>query len=132
MSRIDILRAELTDDPLTRGYSAMSDAAAAIDLNIMYRTRNLDTLTGSEVLNAIDKTEFNAKTDAEKQQVWDILHLGTINPFGLEAALFTDIFGGGSVTIAALQAIRKEDVSRGEEIGWGFVGHSDVEDARRV
>ncbi len=132
MGRLDDLKTELTVDDLGRGYSAMLDAAAAADIRTVYRTRPRSTLTGSEVLNAIDKTEFNGKTDAQQKQVWDILHLGTINPFGLEATLFTDIFGGGSVTIIALQAIRQEAVSRGVELGLGFVGHADVQDARAI
>jgi hypothetical protein len=33
------LREELTNDPLERGYSGMSDAEAAADLNTKYRTR---------------------------------------------------------------------------------------------
>ena len=124
------LKAELTADPLSRGYSGMSDSAAAADLNTVYRTRPKDTMTGSEILQAINKTEFTALTAANKQLVWDLLHLGTLNPFGVEAALFVDAFGGGSATIAALAAARVDDVSRGEELGLGTVYPGDIENAR--
>lgn len=132
MGRLDDLKTELDTDPQARGYAGMGDAAAAADINTVYRTRNFASLTGSEVLNAIDKAEFNALSAVDQQRVWDVLHLGTINPFGLEATLFTDIFGGGSATITALLVIRKEDVSRGVELGLGFVGHADVQDARAI
>jgi hypothetical protein len=68
---IDILRTELSDDPLTRGYASMTDEEAAIDLNTTYRERNKTSMTGSEVLNAVDATNWAGLTDAQKQVVWD-------------------------------------------------------------
>lgn len=129
MGRIDIIKTELTADMEARGYVGMEDEAAAADMNEVYRTRDLASLTGSQVFNAIDKAEFNGKTDAQKQQIWDILHLGTINPFGIEAAMMIDIFGD-STTITNLQAIRKENISRGVELGVGIVTEGDIVDAR--
>ena len=80
MGRIDDLKTELDTDSLVRGYAGMDDAAAAADLNTVQRERNLASLTASQVLNAVDKTEFNAlATDADRQRVWDILHIGEIN-----------------------------------------------------
>lgn len=131
MGRIDIVRTELTVDPEGRGYSGMNDVAAASDLNTVYRTSNKSSLTGSEVMNAIDKTEFNALSDADKQLVWDILHLGTVNPFGLEADLLTDIFEVGSTTITSLLTLRKNNISRGVELGVGVVRAGHIQEARR-
>ena len=130
MSFMDDLKTELSTDPLTRGYSGMDDVEAAADLNTTYRTRNRITMTGSEVINAIDKTEFNSKTDAEKRQVWDILHLGDVNPFGIEADLFVDVFGSNSTTIANLQNARKQAVSRAEELSLPSVKAGQVQMAR--
>ena len=87
-------------------------------------------MSGSEILNSIDKTEFNALSNANKQLIWDIIHVGTINPFGVEADLFTDIFGGGSNTIVALSTARKSGVSRGQELGIGKVREGHVQEAR--
>lgn len=112
-----VLRSELLSDPLGRGYSGMTDAQAATDLNTAYRNRNRGTMTGSEVLNAIDKAEYNALATRQQDVVWNILALGVLNPFGVEAALFADIFGGGSTTIGALQAARVEAISRAWELG---------------
>ena len=119
MADIAKLAAELTDDPLTRGYAAMTDEEAADSLNTVNRTRNRDTMTASAVLNAVVISEWNALTDAQRQQIWDVLHIGEINPFGVEATIFVSVFGGGSATITALQAARLEAISRAveQEIG---------------
>jgi len=126
-----ILKTELLTDPLSRGYSGMSDVAAAADLNTVYRQINKVSMTGSEVLNALDTTEVLALTDAQRQRMWNVLHLGTINPFGMEASIFIDVFGGGSNSISALQVARKTDVSRGVELGLGNVREGEVAEARR-
>jgi len=117
--------------PDTGAYDVDSQLAAD-ELNVLNRTVNRDTMTGSEVLNEIDKTEFNAKTDPQKQMVWDIVHLGTVNPFGVESELLTDIFGGGSNTITALAAARKTTVSRATELSFGRVRAGDITYARAL
>ncbi len=127
---IAALAAELTTDSLGRGYSGMDDAEAAADLNTVYRTRNKTSMTGSEILQAIDKTEYLALTDTNKDRVWQIMHLGTVNPFGVEKDFIVGIFGAGSDTITALQAARTDDVSRAVEIGLGTVAPGHVENAR--
>lgn len=127
-----VLNNELTIDPLTRGYSEMSDAEAATDLNTVYRDVNKVTMTGSEVLNALDKTEFLALTDANKLKVWDVLHLGAINPFGREADIFVAVFGAGSASILSLNAARKTTVSRAVELGLGFVKVGYIAQARSM
>lgn len=124
------LTAELTaGHPGTGAYDADA-ATAAGQLNALNRDRNRETMTGSEVLNNIDETEWLAKTDVQRQQVWDIVHLGTLNPFGIEATLMTTIFGGGSTTITALAAARKDSISRADELGLPTVTLSHVQVAR--
>lgn len=127
---IDALKAELTDDPLTRGYSGMTDAEAATSLNAVNREKNKASMTGSEIINALDKTEYLALSDADKDKVWQICHLGTVNPFGVEAEIFIDIFNVPSASITALQAARKDDVSRAVEKDLGFVRVGHVQQAR--
>ena len=58
----DILKDELAGDPLARGYSGMSDAAAAIDLNTAYRTRGRASMSASEVYNAIDEADWTPRS----------------------------------------------------------------------
>jgi hypothetical protein len=127
---IERLRIEITTDPLARGYSGMTNLQVADNMNVVDRTTNKTTMTGTEVMNAINKTEFNALTAANRQMVWNIIHMGNINPYGIEADLFIDMFGGGSTTITTLAALRKNDVSRGQELGIGNVREGDVEGAR--
>ena len=124
------LKTELTDDPLTRGYAAMTDAEAAVDLNEVYRTQNKTSLTASEVLNAIVPSAFTALDATVQQRIWDILHIGEINPFGVEATMFSAAFGAGSDTIVALVAMRVEAVSRAVELGLGFIYPGHIENAR--
>jgi hypothetical protein len=131
----DILRDELVVDPLTRGYAAMSDQEAADDLNSIYpapdtRTRNRTSMMASKVYNAIDQTGWVALSAVQQQEVWDILHMGEVNPFGREASRFVAIFGGGSLTITALKAARVESITRAIELEIGFVNARDIGYAR--
>ena len=123
----DILKDELANDPLGRNYAGMDDEAAAADLNTSYRTRDRVSLSASEVYNAIDQPEWGPLSTTEKQEVWDILHMGDINPFGREAARFSAIFptGPDGSTITALKAARIESITRATELGLGKVkvGH---------
>ena len=125
-----VIKTELTTDPLARGYAGMTDQEVADSLNTVDRERNKTTLSGTDVFNAINVTEFNALTDAVQARIWNVLHLGTINPFGLEATLFVGAFGAESETITNLSAIRKESISRATEIGVGFVMAGHVQNAR--
>lgn len=124
------LKAELTTGhPDTGAYSGDATAAAA-ELNAENRTGNRESVSGSEVLNAIDEPEFLALTDAQRQRVWNLLHLGTLDPWGMEAKLLLGIFGAGSATIAALTVVRVEPISRAQELGLGEVTAGHVQRAR--
>jgi hypothetical protein len=124
------LKAELLGNhPVTGPYDADSSTAAD-ELNTWNLTRPRTEVTGSEVLNAIDKAEFLALTDAQRERVWNILHLGTLDPFGLEADLMIDVFGAGSATITGLQDVRQEPTTRAFVLGLGVVDAGDVERAR--
>ena len=127
---IAALKAELlAGHPVTGAYDA-DDALAAGQLNVVDRTLPRDSLTGSEVLNAVNAGEWAALDAAAQQTVWDIVHLGDVNPFGVEAALISDVFGAGSNTITALAAARQRGVSRAVELGLGVIREGDVQVAR--
>ena len=127
---------ELTDDPLGRGYGGMGNAAAATDLNIVYRTRQLASLDGAVVYDQVDDTEFQAlATDALRAEVWNITHLGANIPVGSTSkarARFIAIFGGGSTTITNLLATITQNISRATELGLGNVRTGDAEKARAL
>lgn len=124
------LTAELgSGHPVTGAYDANAVTAAG-QLNALNIDQNRDTMTGSEILNNVDATEWGALTADDKQVVWDIVHLGTVNPFGVEATLLTNVFGGGSNTITALAAARKTQISRAAQLGFGTITQSMVSTAR--
>jgi hypothetical protein len=127
-----VLFNEINTDPLGRGYSSMSDAEVAADLNTVYRTRNRGLMTASEVYNAVDETEFIALTAEQKAEVWNIVHMGELDPFGLEADRFLAIFGGGSTTISTLGDLRVDDISRAQELGLGEIYEGYVTKARAL
>ena len=124
---------EIDIDPLGRGYTSMSDEEVADSMNnIEDRQRNRESMTGSEVLNAVVQGEYSSLQVAKKDALWGLLGIGDLNPFGVEADIMIDIFGLTSATITELQAARVEIVSRGIELGLGIVRESDVIKARAL
>jgi hypothetical protein len=115
---VDILRDEVIADPLGRGYAGMTDQQVATDLNTVYRTTNKTSMTASDVLNAVDVTEYNALSAADQDKLWQLLAIGELNPFGIEATLVTNLFGGGSTTVTDLASLRVNNLSRAEELGY--------------
>lgn len=124
------LNDELTDDPLGRGYSGMTDRAVVADMNTPYRDSNRSLMTATEIAQSIDVDEFTLLNTADEQTMWNVLSFSEINPFGFEATIFTDVFGGGSRTIAAFLAARVGSISRGQELSLGVVKLGHVQDAR--
>jgi len=128
---IPALKAELTTDPLTRGYAGMSDEAAAADLNTVYRTKTRDTVPGSEIFNATDDGEFGALTDVQKSQWINLCGVDAIDTSsGVAKSLEAALFGGGTATRVNLAAVRSPAASRAVELGLGTVVASHVEQAR--
>ena len=125
-----LLKDEIDTDPLGRTYSGMSDQEVADDMNTEYRSKNKGSMPATEVANSIDASEWSALSVDEKREIWDVLHMGSdLNPFGIEATIFNNVFGA-STTITALQASRVEDISRGVELGFGHIKVGHVEMAR--
>ena len=140
---IETLRAELTDDPLGRSYSGMTDAEAAASLNTVNRTRYVDvpisTLAGLielsgmyeklagdqsgnvyaakllRIANGSTPISALAYSDAGKRAVID----------GMLAALI-----GASILTeadaASLLALGVESISRADELGLGAVAEGHV------
>lgn len=137
MADIQALKTELTTDPLGRGYAGMSDQAAADSLNTVDRQRNKASVTGDEIFNAADGAELAALANGAAgpqrkfQMFLALCGRDSVDPFGTaNVALIQEIFGGGSATATALNALRVETVSRAVELGLGEVRESDVFKAR--
>lgn len=128
---INIIKVELTTDPLTRGYSTMTDEEASTDLNTVYRTRNRTSMTGREVAAEIVNAEYDALSDAKKNQILSLSSASDIDPYGFAANVIKDVFGAGSLTVTALALARVENISRATELGLGVVYPGHVEEARR-
>lgn len=126
------IREELLTDPLTRGYSSMSDQAAADDLNTIYRTRNRESMTGDEVFQSIEsQAVWDSLTADQRLEFLALCGRDVINPFGVaNVDLVKSIFGFPSPTITNLVAARVEDISRATELGFGFVREGHVQFAR--
>ena len=119
------IREELLTDPLGRGYSGMTDQQAVDDLNTSYRTRNRTSMTGDEIAQAADPTEYDgldsgaANNTADIRSHWLALcGRETIDPFATaNVQLVISIFGVGSVSVSNLNAARVESITRAVELG---------------
>ena len=135
MSKLDLLKTELTDDPLARGYSGMTEQAAADNLNTENRSRAIDVVTPSQLHKELDATEFAALAQADKDDLLTMLSLSDgqiiVSDPSFARTRLLAMFAGGSTTRSNLIAAFASDISRGEEIGFGLVRPGDVEEARR-
>lgn len=133
MSNISIIKTELDGDPLTRGYSGMTDEQVAEDLNTVYRTINKTSLSGDELFAATDSAEFAALTDHQESLWVSFCGRSSIDPFGASNVAFVQyVFGGGSTTVSNLNSLRTESVSRAAELGVGVVRPGEVTEARSL
>ncbi len=117
------LKDELATDPEGRGYAGMTDEEAAADLNTSYRSRNRTSMSGDEVFQATDATEFAGLGSGQGNSVDDQAHWlsfcgrDIIDPFASANVQFvTEIFQAGSTTLTNLQAARVESITRAEEL----------------
>jgi len=124
------LKAEIDTDSLVRGYAGMTNQQVADDMNTVYRTRNRSVMTGKEVKDRIDTTEWSSRTDAQKQIVLALCNRDDLDPFGIDAQIFQDEMAGATNTLAALTAYRVENISRAVELNLGFIYEADVDSAR--
>ena len=119
--------------PISGAYNA--DAAlAAAQINALDIVRIRASMSGQELLEATDSTEFGALSDAKKSQWLALTGHDAVNPEagGVAQEIVVDIFGGGSTTVTALGTLRQETVSRGVDLGFGYVTPGDVEFARAL
>lgn len=119
-AQIAILADELSNDPIARGYSGMTDQEAADDLNTVYRDDPSppQTINGAQIWNAIDATEYDALSADDKALV-DFFFPGGDLPIqsGLIKTKLFGIFGGGTTTRANLIALAQPQITRAQELG---------------
>jgi hypothetical protein len=132
MVDIPALKAEIDADPLTRGYAGMSDSALATSLNTANRD-NWISLSSSQIFETIDIPEFQALNAANKARIDRLLGLGDgiqTAPGSQARSELVTVFGGGSVTIAALAALANKPRSRARELGLEVIKVGHVQEAR--
>lgn len=134
MPDFQILKTEIDTDPLTRGYSGMTDQQVANSMNAKNRD-NWVPLSSAQIFEAINRTEFAALNTQNISRVDRILGLGSgipTEPGSNARDELVAVFGAGSNTIIRLAALANQQRSRGEEIGWGEVRPGDVVQARAL
>jgi len=133
MMNIGALANELRVDPLAHGYSGMTDAQAAVDLNAVYRTRVLTTLSSAQIYERTDITEFQSKNAAQQTYVRDIWGLGDSVAVGVGSkarTVYLAVFSASSNTASNIGAALAVSISRAEELGLGIVLAAHVQKAR--
>ena len=138
------LKNELTDDPLGRGYSGMSDSAAADSLNAANRAvvRSVSAQSqrmwlAGEIHQKIAAGVDTGATDTLKGICRSALLMATNEDEYVRAdhlALLDALVAGGILTQAEADALDdKADatISRAEELGLGLVGEQHITKARQ-
>ena len=125
------LRTEIETDPLSRGYSSMTDLEVATDLNIVYRELDVESVSGQAIFETVVPSEYNALTDKQLNLLHAIMGMGSIlvNGTNTRTALLS-MFGPGTTTRSNLAALQKRDVSRAQELGLPYVYEGHVQEAR--
>ena len=110
------LQSELVNDPLTKGYSGMTDQLVADSLLDKTRERNRESMTRQEIYEKIEPSALDGLTNLELAQI-NLALSDAVDPFGNAVQVFKNVFGDPSATVTALAAARKESISRLTEIG---------------
>ena len=126
------LKTELTSDPLTRGYAAMTSQQAADSLNTANRPVERSVVPAHEVFEAVVPSEWAALAAAEKTRFQSIIGMGDVNLKGTNTrAALAAMFAAGTTTRANLIALQAgQPISRAAELGLGEVTAGDIERAR--
>lgn len=137
--RIAAIKSELETDPETLGYAAPNagvEADAVTDLALMDvvdRVVDVPTLSGSQLFEAIDDTEWQLLTADEKQDIQFVVSLGDqiqIAPGTKARTMMARALAGHTNSLAALGVLGSKTVSRAEELGFGRVTIGDIQAAR--
>ncbi len=120
----------MDSDPDARGYSGMTDQAAADDLNVLRNVRIRAVMAGDEILDKTDGSELTALTAVEMTTWLSLCAIDRVDPAndGPMVAVASGMTSFAQ-TITNLQAARNETVSDGVKYGFGEVIIGDVQNA---
>lgn len=153
MAEIDILRAELQDDPLGVGYAELEDAVVAASLNEVNRPGKREVVASDvrmyvllhglwPTITAVAATSTNPVHKGTAMTILQTLGAGSFdvirmnNPAiaaGVGQMLATMVEAGAisETNRAEMVAMGDTQVSRARELGLGTVHHMTVAEARR-
>lgn len=127
-----ILKAEIDNDHISRGYSELSDAEIADSLNnILDRTVNRDFVSPEEMQSAVIGSDFIA-ISAIKQRAWLAILTDNVNPNNSNTITQISSIWPASETLDNLADLRTELGSRAKELDLGQVTPSDVAKAKAL
>lgn len=143
---IEKLRSELLNDPLTRGYSAMSDSEAAADLNTEYRKKQIPIpvenvrrylFTQNKWLSIKNGTQNSAKMATDAVSMFTVFDVRVPEVETTVINLLDSLIADGLIVTVDKDAILEmqwEYMSRAEELrilgGSPEVGAAHVQSAR--
>lgn len=91
-------------DPAT--FAALSDDDAASEFNVEDKSFDLPSMTGKQVKDNINGSEWASRTDSQKQIVLALVARDDLDPHGIDASIFQDAMAGATNTLAALASAR--------------------------
>jgi len=120
----------LAGHPTTGAYDASSETAVT-QINAVNRPYTIPAMSGKQLMDLTDPTEYQGLTDGEKAQWLALTSHDLVNTEvgGMGQVIGTDIFGAGT-TASNIGAARDTTISRATELGFGVVTPGDVEYAR--
>ena len=133
------LKSELESDPQTLGYAAANagvEADAIADhalLTTANRTIDRETMSGSEIFEAITASDWASRDVAQKDDIKFVLSLGDNIQIaaGTKArAILAAALSGATDSVNNLSTISQRTVTRAEELGLGRVTIGDIQNAR--
>ena len=136
---LQALKTELDTDPLVLGYSDglpwNDQAKAEADLALLQTVRAVDveTLSGSQLFESIDDTEWQARTAEQKADIQFVVSLGDniqISSGTKARTMMTRALSGATNSLAALGVLGSKNVTRAEELGFAGVNVGNIQNAR--
>lgn len=127
MSKYTIIKNELDNNPGL--YGSKTDQEVVVELNVVNKERNRTSMSRSEIYENIESSALTGLTSLKLDKL-NLALSDVVDPFGNAAQVFIDVFGGGSATIAALQAARVETVSQATILGISKVKLGEIEEVR--
>jgi hypothetical protein len=114
------LRNEILNDPLTLGYAPESgdirNITELINGGGRSVTKPIEMLTVAEISGAIDSAEFASLAEYNKEWVKSVINQPADSPVSRYRVKFLSVFGSGSPTRLAVQALLSTTGSRAEEL----------------